>query len=181
MPAALRITLTTQEHQTLKELEVAECVPRRTKQRATALRINAKGWKVKAIAFGAASPIADYLGWAQSTVRQTIHRWNHHGLAGLWEAKGRGIKPSWTSQDWEALEQWLQEPRSISSRQLSQRWAKQRQVFVGAEQVRRILKKKWRWKRFRKKPPVPKNPELKAAKKRDLQTLKLWAQEDLIT
>ncbi len=134
MPAALRITLTTEEHQTLKELEVADSVPRRTKQRATALRLNATGWKVKAI--------ANYLGWAQSTVRQTIHRWNNHGLVGLWEAQGRGRKPSWTTVDWEALEQWLQEPRSISSRQLSQRLARHRQVFLGAEQVRRILKKK---------------------------------------
>ena len=86
--------------------------------------------------------IATYLGWAQSTVRQTIHRWNHHGLMGLWEAQGRGRKPLWTSEDWEALEKWLKEPRSISSRQLSQRLARDRQVFLGPEQVRRILKKK---------------------------------------
>lgn len=63
---------------------------------------------------------ADYLEWAESTVRQTIHRWNQRGLAGLWEAGGRGQKPSWTKEDWQALEQWLQEPRSSSSRQLSQ-------------------------------------------------------------
>ena len=160
MPAPLRITLTTQEHQTLKELEVAECVPRRTKQRATALRLNAKGWKVKAI--------ADYLGWAQSTVRQTIHRWNHHGLAGLWEAKGRGRKPSWNSQDWEALEQWLQEPRSISSRQLSQRWAKQRQVFVGAQQVRRILKKKVALEKTQEKTPSREKSRVKSSQKKGL-------------
>ena len=134
MPAALRITLTTQENKTLKELEVANSVPRRTKQRATALRLNAKGWTVKAI--------AKYLEWAESTVRQTIHRWNKSGLVGLWEAGGRGKKPSWTNEDWIALEQWLKEPRSISSRQLSQRLARERQVFLGAEQIRRILKKK---------------------------------------
>ena len=45
-------------------------------------------------AFGYASQIANYLAWAESTVRQTIHRWNKHGLVGLWEAKGRGKKPS---------------------------------------------------------------------------------------
>ena len=111
MPAALRITLTTEENKTLQELEVASTVPRRTKQRATALRLNATGWKVKAI--------ANYLVWAESTVRQTIHRWNQNGLAGLWDALGRGKKPSWTREDWIALEQWLKEPRSISSRQLS--------------------------------------------------------------
>ena len=41
MPAALRITLTSEENKTLQELEVAQAVPRRTKQRATALRLNA--------------------------------------------------------------------------------------------------------------------------------------------
>ena len=74
MPAALKITLTNEENQTLQELEVAQEVFRRTKQRATVLRLNANGLKVKAI--------ANYLGWAESTVRQTIHRWNKSGLAG---------------------------------------------------------------------------------------------------
>jgi transposase len=134
MPAPLRTTLTEEENKTLQELEVANCVPRRTKHRAMALRLNASGWKVKAI--------ANYLGWAQSTVRETIHRWKKNGLAGLWDAIGRGKKPSWTSEDWIAVEKWLCEPRSISARQLSQRLARERQVDLGAEQVRRILKKK---------------------------------------
>lgn len=86
--------------------------------------------------------IANYLEWAESTVRQAIHRWNKSGLLGLWEAGGRGRKPSWTTEDWEAMEQWLNEPRSISSRQLSQSKQRERQVFLGTEQVRRILKKK---------------------------------------
>ena len=103
------------EKVTLQELEVCQTVPRRTKQRATVLRLNALGWKVKAI--------ADYLEWAESTVRQTIHRWNKLGLAGLWEAKGRGQKPRWTKEDWQILEQWLNEPHSSSARQLSQRLA----------------------------------------------------------
>ena len=134
MPAALKITLTTEENTTLQQLELSNSVPRRTKQRATALRLNAAGWKVK--------ELANYLEWAESTVRQTIHRWKDNGLVGLWEAQGRGRKPSWTTEDWEAMEQWLNEPRSISSRQLSQRLARERQVFLGMEQVRRILKKK---------------------------------------
>ncbi|MEM7592800.1 MAG: helix-turn-helix domain-containing protein [Cyanobacteria bacterium P01_A01_bin.83] len=93
-------------------------------------------------AFGYASQIAKYLKWAESTVRQTIHRWNKSGLVGLWEARGRGKKTTWTTEDWIVVEKWLKEPRSISSRQLSQRLAKERQVFLGAEQIRRILKKK---------------------------------------
>jgi len=134
MPAPLKITLTKEENKTLKELEVAQGVARRTKQRATALRLSASGVKVKAI--------AEYLEWAESTVRETIHRWNQKGLAGLWEAGGRGKKPSWTDRDWLAIEQWLSEPRSYSANQLSQKLAAEREVHLGAEQIRRILKKK---------------------------------------
>ncbi len=140
MPAGLKITLTKDEDRTLKELELAKKVPRRTKHRASVLRLNSRGWSVKVI--------ADYLDWGESAVRQTIHRWNKSGLSGLWDASGRGKKPSWNDEDWQLLKQWLDEPRSISrcgqvlSRQLSQRLARERQVFLGAEQIRRILKKK---------------------------------------
>ena len=90
MPAALKITLTPEEDQTLKELELASLVPRRTKQRATALRLNSRGWTVKAI--------ASYLKCASSTVRQAIHRWELKGLTGLWEAQGRGRKVTWKNR-----------------------------------------------------------------------------------
>jgi DNA-binding NarL/FixJ family response regulator len=63
MPTGLKITLTLDEDQTLKELELAKEAPRRTKHRASVLRLNSRGWTVKAV--------ADYLGWAESTVRQT--------------------------------------------------------------------------------------------------------------
>ena len=46
MPSALRIILTAEEDRTLKELSCADKVPRRTKQRAIALRLNAHGWNV---------------------------------------------------------------------------------------------------------------------------------------
>jgi transposase len=134
VPAGLKITLTKNEDRTLQELELAKEVPRRTKCRASVLRLNSREWTIKAI--------AEYLEWAESTVRQTIHRWNKWGLAGLWETKGRGKKPSWSEEDWQVMKQWLNEPSSLSSRQLSQRLARERQVLLGAEQVRRILKKK---------------------------------------
>lgn len=61
MPRALIIILNTEEDLTLKELSCADKVPRLTKQRAIALRLNAHGWNVP--------QIAQYLGWAQQTVR----------------------------------------------------------------------------------------------------------------
>jgi len=134
MPARLKVTLTTDEDTTLKELELANQVPRRIKQRASILRLNSRGKTVKEIAL--------YTECATSTVRQTIHRWQNYGLVGLWEAQGRGRKATWKEEDWQAVEKWLSEERSYSARQLSQRLAQERHVKLGAEQVRRILVKK---------------------------------------
>lgn len=55
MPAPLRIKLNEAEDETLKSLSYADNVPRRTKARATALRMNAQGWNVP-------DDIAEHLG-----------------------------------------------------------------------------------------------------------------------
>jgi len=140
MPSALRIILTAEEDRTLKELSCADKVPRRTKQRAMpsavnyALRLNAHGWNVP--------QVAEYLGWAQQTVRQTIKRWQYQGLGGLWEAPGRGKKRTWHEVDWQVVEKCLGQNRRYSARQLSQKLFEERQIELGAEQIRRLLKKR---------------------------------------
>lgn len=96
MPAPLRIILSPPETITLEELSYANGVPRRTKQRAIALRMNAQGWNVP--------DIAEHLGWAQATVRQTIERWNSAGLMGLWDAPRPGRNRTWGEDDWQVIE-----------------------------------------------------------------------------
>ncbi len=108
MPAPLRLKLSREEDRTLHELSSANGVPIRVKQRAIALRLNAYGWNVP--------KIAEYLDWAQQTVRETIVRWQQGELGGLWERSGRGKKPRWQENDWQALQQWLEEPRRYSAR-----------------------------------------------------------------
>ncbi len=83
-----------------------------------------------------------YLGWAQQTVRQTIKRWQIQGLGGLWEAPGRGKKRSWQEEDWQVVETYLGQNRRYSARQLSQKLFEERQIELGAEQIRRLLKKR---------------------------------------
>ncbi|MBD1848530.1 helix-turn-helix domain-containing protein [Cyanobacteria bacterium FACHB-502] len=75
-------------------------------------------------------------------MRETIRRWQTGGLGGLWEADGRGRHRRWREEDWQALAQWTQEPRRYSAAQLAAKLAAERQVHLGQEQVRRILKKK---------------------------------------
>ncbi|MEH2463505.1 helix-turn-helix domain-containing protein [Nostoc sp.] len=110
MPAPVFISLNKEEDSTLYELSVANGVPRRTKLRAIALRLNANGWTVP--------KIAAHLQQSEQTLRQTLFRW-HRGLVGLWEAAGRGKKRCWQEADLKAVEEWLEEERSYTSRQLS--------------------------------------------------------------
>lgn len=134
MPSPLKIGLNEEEDRTLYELSVANGVPQRTKVRAMALRLNASGWTV--------ARIAEHLQQAPQTVRQTIHRWQSQGLGGLWEAPGRGKKRHWQEADLKAVEQWLEEERSYTSRQLSEKLVKQRGVEITAKWLQRLLKKR---------------------------------------
>ena len=112
--------------------------------RAHALLLNAEGWKIP--------QIADCFNWAESTVRQTIARWQTQGLVGLWDASGRGVKQRWHESDFVYLEQCLQqEQRTYNSRQLAQklqsdlRFAaalRYRQIQLSPDRIRRVLKKR---------------------------------------
>lgn len=134
MPAPLRIILSETENQTLQELSVADGVPRRTKLRAMALRLNFDGWNVP--------EIAEHLKQSPHTVRRTIRRWQAGGLGGLWEASGRGGKQRWSEDDFEAIQKWLNTDRSYTSRQLCEQLAVDRGVKLSTKQLSRILKKK---------------------------------------
>ena len=50
MPAPLRVVLTEAEELTLAQLREATTVPKRTRNRAHMIRLNAQGWNVPAIA-----------------------------------------------------------------------------------------------------------------------------------
>jgi transposase len=134
MPAPVFISLSKEENSTLYELSVANGVPRRTKLRAIALRLNANGWTVPRI--------AAHLQQSQQAVRQTLHRWQNRGLVGLWEASGRGKRQCWEEADLQAVEGWLEEERSYTSRQLSEKLAKERGVEIEAKWLQRLLKKR---------------------------------------
>ncbi len=135
MGCRLRIFLTDEEKLTLEELRKAKDVPQRTKDRAQVLLLNARGLKNEQIAQG--------LNWAISTVRQTLHRWEKMGLGGLWDAPGRGGKPRYSEDDLEYLENCLfQEPQTYSSQQLAKKLASERQVYLSADRLRRVLKER---------------------------------------
>jgi transposase len=147
MGCRLRIVLTEQEKLTLEELRKAKDVPQRTRDRAQVLLLNARGLKNEQIAQG--------LDWAISTVRQTLHRWEKFGLAGLWDAPGRGGKPRYSESDLLYLENCLdQEPQSYNSKQLAKKLASDRQVHLSPDRLRRVLKKRLQLKSTSTKPSM---------------------------
>lgn len=97
MGARLRIFLSREEDRTLLELRTAKTVPQRVKDRASMLRLNNRGWYIE--------DIAVHFNCHRQTVREAINRWKKLGLAGLWEARGRGGKRRYSEKDLEYLEQ----------------------------------------------------------------------------
>lgn len=134
MPAPLHVKLTPEEDTTLRELSLATSVPRRTRQRAMAVRLNSEGWGV--------GQIAHHLHMHEHSVRRAIRQWQSVGLYGLWEKRRPGRQRHWTSADAEAVEQWLQEDRSYTSVQLCQKLAQERDVHVSQRTMSRLLQKR---------------------------------------
>ena len=131
----LRVFLTSSQERTLFELSKAANVPQRTKDRASAIRLSAMGWKVEQIAI--------YLKWADSTVRTAIHRWKKSGLMGLWDAPRSGRKRKWQPEDIEKITTKLDfEQRTYNTRQLLEILSTLNGVYLSSRQLRRILKKK---------------------------------------
>jgi len=134
MGSRLRVFLTLEQDNSLFKLRTAD-VPQKVKDRAEVIRLNAHGWYVE--------KIAAHFNWTSQTVRKVLHKWQAHGMEGLWELPGRGVKTRWKEQDIVFLEECLkQEPRTYNSRQLAQKLESERQIKLSADRLSRILKKR---------------------------------------
>jgi transposase len=135
MPATHRVKLSPLEDEMLSELRVSPEVPQRTRDRAHILRLNAQGWRT--------AEIAKVFGCHEHTVRNTVKRWNDKGLAGLWEAPGRGSKRRWSDDDLAYLFTCLpDETRTYNSAQLVKKLKEELNVELSRDRLRKILKKK---------------------------------------
>lgn len=113
MGARLRVFLTSEQDQNLKNFRTAD-VPKKVKERAEVVRLNAHGWYVE--------KIAAHFNWTTQTVRNVLHKWQKLGLEGLWDNPGRGVKPKLKEDDIIFLEECLKnEPRTYNSQQLTQK------------------------------------------------------------
>ena len=113
MGARLRVFLTREQDKTLFNLRTAD-VPQKVKDRAEVIRLNAHGWYVE--------KIAAHFNWTPQTVREVLHKWEKHGIQGLWEKTGRGGKPKCNDSDIVFLEECLKkDPRTYNSLQLAEK------------------------------------------------------------
>lgn len=131
----LRVFLSAAEDQMLLEMRRAEKVPQRVKDRATIIRMNARGDYVETI--------AAYFNCHVKTVRNTLNRWIVGGVEGLREAPGRGKKAQWQEADLVYLEKALvEDERTYNSAQLSKKLEQERQISLSPGHLRRVLKKR---------------------------------------
>lgn len=134
MGSRLRVFLTPEQDRTLLNLRTAD-VPQKVKDRAEVIRLSAHGLYVEKIAV--------HFNWTAQTVREVLHRWEHLGLEGLWEKRGRGGKSRWTEADLVFLEECLEkEPRTYNSVQLAQKLEKERSIKLSPDWLRQVLKKR---------------------------------------
>lgn len=134
MGMRLRVFLNAEEARTLQELRQATTVPQRVKDRADAVRMNARGDYIEAI--------ATYFDWHVETTRSVIKRWQKNGLGGLWDAPKPGVKRRWQPEDMVYIESLLEEERTYNSAQLAQKLEAERDVKLCPAHLRRVLKKR---------------------------------------
>lgn len=113
--------------------------------------LNAEGWN--------APTLAELFDCHEHTARAAIKSWKEFGLGGLWEAQGRGSKPTWQSEDLAALTQWLTEDgRTYNSEQLAVKLREEGGVALSSTQIRRILKKNLALETHASKSPLSTRP-----------------------
>jgi transposase len=131
----IQVKLSVEEERTLWELENADSVSRRIRERARTIRLSNEEWYVERI--------AAHLHRGKETVRRTLKRWQREGLGGLWEKGGRGRKPKCGEAEMEYLESCIREDeRSYNSVQLARKLEEERGVKLHPEYLRQKLKKR---------------------------------------
>ncbi|WP_069791634.1 helix-turn-helix domain-containing protein [Cyanobacterium sp. IPPAS B-1200] len=135
MGARLRVFLLKEEERTLKEIQQAQNLNKRERQRGEAIRLSHHGWYVE--------KIAAYLGWTEETVRKTLRNWQSKGLGAIYEKKRPGREKKWVEEDMIYIEKTIREDeRRYNSKQLAQKLKRERKVNLSSDRLRRILKKR---------------------------------------
>lgn len=165
MPAARFIRLTTEEDNTLREVEQTPQLRAKVRQRAQVLRLSHQGWKVERI--------AAYTGRSDTSIGRDFDRWERRSLAGLADSPPPGNRAIMGETARAFLRERIAEDRTWNTPQLADALAEQLKVRVDPETIRRHLHEmNYSWKRTRYVPGHVPDPHAQHSARAALETLK---------
>ncbi len=169
MPKIIRITLTPEQQEQLRQRSRRQVVAPRLRDRLEMVRLSDLGWPIP--------QIARYLQAHQQTVRKYLKAFLTDGFAALDDRPRSGRPPVITGADVDALVALLTAAaaggRSWTLRQLCAWLAEQRNVRISTEHLSDLLRqRKVRYKRtYRSLRHKQKDPDVQAAAQADLASL----------
>ncbi len=163
------LSLTPEQDESLRELELSPGVNAKVRLRASIIRLNHAGWGVPRLVV--------YFGRNPQSIHNDLDRFEQLGVVGLADGQAPGNKPSVTTEIEHFLRTKLSEDRMWNSSLLGEAVRKQFGVQLGREVIRvKLLELGYRWKRARYAPSKDADPEVVAEHQASLETLKrgLW-------
>lgn len=166
MPTPLRfLSLTPEQDETLRELELNAHINAKVRLRASIIRLNNAGWS--------AAWLAAHFGRNPQSIHNDLDRFEEHGVAGLADGKARGAKPKFTAEIEAFIHTKLSEDRVWNSSLVAEAVEETFKIRLGREAVRMKLRELgYSWKRSRYAPGKKADPELVAEHRASLETLK---------
>lgn len=142
------------------------------RQRSHCLLLKSQGLKV--------SQLMDIFQVSRKTLYNWFDAWEQRGLVGLYNRPGRGRKPTFTPEQKEQIQVWVQaHPRQL--KQIVAKIKEQWNIVISTKTIKRIVKSmKMSWHRFRHTPWGTPDPLEYAQKKAQLETLKRLDDEGIL-
>lgn len=157
------LSLTPEQDEALRELELSPGINAKVRLRASIVRLSHAGWGVPRL--------VTHFGRNPQSIYNDLGRFEQFGVEGLADGKAPGNKPSVTAEITALLERKLAEDGVWNSSLLSEAVREQFGVSLGREVIRTKLLE-LRWKRTRYAPGRQADPKVVAEHRASLETFK---------
>lgn len=166
MPTPLRfLSLTLEQDDALRELELNPHINAKVRLRASIVRLNNAGWS--------AARLAAHFRRNPQSIHNDLDRFEQFGVEGLADGKATGAKPKFTAEMEAFMHAKLAEDRVWNSSLLGEAIEKKFGVGHKREAIRvKLLALGYTWKRTRYAPSKQVDPEVLAEHQASLETLK---------
>lgn len=159
------LSLTPEQDDVLRELELNPYVNAKVRLRASIVRLNNAGWN--------ATRLAAHFGRNPQSIHNDLDRFEQHGVSGLGDGKAPGAKPKFTAEIEAFVTAKLAEERVWNSGLLGEAIKEEFGVSLRREAIRvKLLELGYSWKRTRYSPGEVVDPKVVAEHRASLETLK---------